>query len=334
MHGLLCGVQLKVSVLSLRKPACATVVVMETLSKNHIEAFKAVRDRLSADERTRVDIASVEAVDPAKASASHWNFDLPSHAADVALGEDATDAMRRALVATWALELPGRIVAADLPGEVVQFYPFWLDKLSSFLTTKQGPYDADHWAKDVRFTLALSVPGARTQTIDLSSPMGPGQVVRNGRDGYGWSPLIAYVKAQGWKKPWLEVHTESRHIQDFSEAGWDQAWASAAAICKRRPELAGMIGSSWFYDPPLETISPRMAYLRLNPLKGGAFIIHQGPAPIHSERAGATSPTRRAMIESGEYLPRSWLVAWPRATLIPWAERRAVAMAEAERAAA
>jgi hypothetical protein len=95
-----------------------------------------------------------------------------------------------------------------------------------------------------------------------------------------------------------------------------------------------MIGSSWFYDPPLETISPRLAYLRVNPLKGGAFIIHQGPAPIHSERCGATSPTRRAMIESGEYLPRSWLVAWPKSTLIPWAEARKAAMAEQEKQAA
>ena len=93
-----------------------------------------------------------------------------------------------------------------------------------------------------------------------------------------------------------------------------------------------MIGSSWFYDPPLETISPRLAYLRLNPLKGGAFIIHQGPAPIHSERASASSPTRKALIESGEYTPSSWLVAWPRATLIPWAEQRQVAMGVAEAA--
>lgn len=307
---------------------------MTQLSADQIAAFKAVRDRLNAADLARVDIASVEAVYPAQAAASHWNFDLPSHAADQALGEGATDAMRRALVATWALELPARAKAADLPDEVHRFYPFWLDRLAEFLTASEDPYDRDFWAKDVRFALVLSVPGARTQTIDLSSPMGPGQVVRNGRDGYGWGQLVAYVKAQGWKKPWLEVHTESRHTADFTEDGWDQAWATAAAICAKRPELAGMIGSSWFYDPPLETISPRLAYLRLNPLKGGAFIIHQGPAEIHSERAGATSPTRRAMIESGEYLPRSWLVAWPRSTLIPWAEQWNRSRAEAEKAAA
>ncbi len=296
---------------------------MSILTPAHVEAFQAVRDRLNPAERHRVDAASVEAVDPARTAASHWNFDLPAHAADAALGSDATDDMRRALVATWALEMPDRIAAANLPVAVTELHPYWLGQLAAFLTAADGGYDRDHWAKDVRFALVLSVPGAKTQTIDLSSPMGPGQVLRNGRDGHGWSQAVAYMKAEGWKKPWLEVHTESRHTEDFTEAGWDRAWAAAAAICQSRPELAGMIGSSWFYDPPLETISPRLAYLRLNPLKGGAFIVHQGPAAIHSERCGATSPTRRAMIESGEYLPRSWLVAWPRATLIAWAERRA-----------
>jgi len=294
---------------------------MDILTHANIEAFQAIRSRLSHADRDRVDAASVEALEPARAAANHWNFDLPAHAADVALGADATDDMRRGLVATWALEMPERIAAARLPVAVTDLYPWWLDRLAAFLSAAEGGYDRDHWAKDVRFSLVLSVPGARTQTIDLSSPMGPGQVVRNGRDGYGWGQAVAYMKAQGWKKPWLEVHTEGRHTEDFTEAGWDQAWATAAAICKSRPELAGMIGSSWFYDPPLETISPRLAYLRLNPLKGGAFIIHQGPGEVHSDRCGATSPTRRAMIESGAYTPRSWLVAWPRSTLIPWAER-------------
>jgi len=199
---------------------------METLSKTQIAAFNAVRARLTADERTRVDIASVEAVDPAVIAAPHWNFDLPSHAADRALGEDASDAMRRALVATWALELPGRARQAALPGEVMELYPYWMDKLAEFLTAASetdAAYDADHWAKDVRLALVLSVPGALTQTIDLSSPMGPGQVVRNGREGHGWSQLIHYVRAQGWKRPWLEVHTESRQLADFNEAGWDRA---------------------------------------------------------------------------------------------------------------
>ena len=76
-----------------------------------------------------------------------------------------------------------------------------------------------------------------------------------------------------------------------------------------------MIGSSWFYDPPLEQISPRLAYLRLNPTRNGAFMIHQGPGDVHTERAAASPGSRRALIEKGEYLPRCWIVAWPRAPL-------------------
>jgi hypothetical protein len=174
----------------------------------------------------------------------------------------------------------------------------------------------------VRFALALSVPGAKSQVIDLSSPLGPKQIVRHALDGRGVGPLFRYLAAGAKKAPWLEVHTESRWLRGFNEEGWNEAWATAAEICRVRPEVAGMIGSSWFYDPPLTDISPRLAHLRLNPLKGGAFMVHQGPAPIHTERAGAASASRKALIDSGEYTARSWLMVWPRKELIAWADRR------------
>ncbi|MBB5744747.1 hypothetical protein [Brevundimonas variabilis] len=296
---------------------------MDFLTHAHIEAFQAIRNRLNDVDRDRVDAASVEALDPARAAAHHWNFELPAHAADAALGSDATDDMRRALIATWALEMPERVAAENLPVEVTELYPWWLDRLSEFLIASEGGYDRDHWAKDVRLVLVLSVPGARSQILDLSSRVGPREVLRSALDGHGWGAVLAYLKAQGWRRIWLQNHTESRHTQDFNEAGWDRTWMTSAAICRTRPELAGTMGASWFYDPQLETISPRLNYLRLNPLKGGAFMIHQGPGEIHSQRSGATSPTRRGLIESGAYTPHSWLLAWPRSTLIPWAGQQA-----------
>ena len=99
-------------------------------------------------------------------------------------------------------------------------------RLHALKAAAADPYDRDFWAKDVRIALVLSVPGARTQMIDLSSPMGPGQVLRHAREGWGWSVIPAYAAAQAWK-PWLEVHTESRQLSDFNEAGWDRAWAAA-----------------------------------------------------------------------------------------------------------
>jgi hypothetical protein len=306
---------------------------MDILTPAHIAAFEAVLARVSPDDRARLHALKDAAADAAAASAPHWDFDQPGHRAEEALraafGEALTDDCRRALVAIWALEMPARVPAADLPPAVLELYPEWIGRLADFLTAAADPYDRDFWAKDVRIALVLSVPGARTQMIDLSSPMGPGQILRHAREGWGWSVIPAYAAAQAWK-PWLEVHTESRELSDFNEAGWDRAWATAAEILKRRPDMAGMLGSSWFYDPPLEQISPRLAYLRLNPLKHGAFMVHQGPGDIHTQRAATSSPTRAALIEKGEYTARSWIVAWPRASLIKWADaRKAEGLSEA-----
>lgn len=298
---------------------------MDLLTPEQIAAFEAVLGRVSADDRGRLHALKEEAAAAAEASAPHWDFDQPAHRAEealqVAFGDALSDDHRRALVALWALEMPARVPAADLPPAVLELYPEWIQRLADFLTAAADPYDRDFWAKDVRISLVLSVPGARTQMIDLSSPLGPGQVLRHAREGWGWSVIPAYAAAQAWK-PWLEVHTESRELSDFNEAGWDRAWATAAEILKRRPHMAGMLGSSWFYDPPLEQISPRLAYLRLNPLRHGAFMVHQGPGEIHTMRASTSSPTRKALIEEGKYTARSWIVAWPRAALIRWADRR------------
>ena len=305
---------------------------MNVLTPAQIAAFEAVLGRVTAEDRARLHALKEEAAAAAEASAPHWDFDQPGHRAEEALqaafGPALTDDHRRALVALWALEMPARVPAADLPPAVLELYPVWIQRLAAFLIAAADPYDRDFWAKDVRISLVLSVPGARTQMIDLSSPMGPGQVLRHAREGWGWSVVPAYAAAQAWK-PWLEVHTESRELSDFNEAGWDRAWATAAQILKRRPHMAGMLGSSWFYDPPLEQISPRLAYLRLNPLKHGAFMVHQGPGEIHTQRAATSSPTRKALIEEGKYTARSWIVAWPRAALIRWADTRKIELAQA-----
>jgi hypothetical protein len=287
---------------------------------NPVEAsLHAVIARMSDADRARVDAAIEPAAARATAASTHWNFDLPAQEVDAVLGEGATDDARRGLIAVWTHGLMDRARAAGLPQAVMDLYPYWIEQTASFLLGDEGDYDRDFWAKDVRFALALSVPGARSQIIDLSSPMGPGESVRHALSGRGIGPLVNYVR-HGANRPWLQVHTESRHLEDFNEDGWNRAWATAAEICKVRPDLAGMIGSSWFYDPPLETISPRLAHLRLNPLNGGAWMVHQGPGEIHTQRAAASPGSRRALIESGQYVARSWLVAWPRKALIAWAD--------------
>jgi hypothetical protein len=295
--------------------------MFSALSASQTAAFEAVIHQLSPEDRRQLDILAGPAAEAACAASRTGAFGASAEAVDALLDPGRGGDVRRGLIAAWALALPDRVAGQNLPPEITGNYPEWMDRLALFLTETAGDYDADFWAKDVRFALALSVPSTRTQVIDLQSRLGPGDVVRHARGGRGWDVIAAYAAARGWG-PWLEVHTEARDLTDFNEAGWDKAWTAAAAILRRRPELRGIIGSSWFYDPPLEVISPKLAYLRLNPTRNGAFLIHQGPGEIHTERAAASPGSRRAMIESGKYLPRSWIVAWPRAALLRWADAR------------
>jgi len=274
--------------------------------------------------RERLEELLPEATVAAIEAAPHWDFELCAKRVDALIGigpeDEITGALRRGMIASWLLELPRRIASYNLPSEVFEAYPYWLSRTAKSLSTDTGAYDADFWAKDVRFAMGLSVPGSRTHLIDLSSPVGPRQTVEHVLSGHGLTAPLRWFLARSWGV-WLEIHTESRDLTDFNPAGWDKAWLATAGIVSRYPGLRGGIGSSWFYDPPLTKISPRLAYLRQTPLKNGAFMVHQGPGAIHTERASASSPTRRALIEAGKYTPRSWLMIWPRKALLRWADK-------------
>lgn len=306
---------------------------MNVLTPALTDTLDAVYARLDPQERVLAAVAGSMAPGPATIAASHWDISQPARKVEAALiaagagaladgRADVSGDLRRALIALWLKALPERVERERLPRAVLDLYPWWLEKLTAFLDEGRGDYPVDFWIKDVRFALALSVPGARSQILDLSWPMGPGETVRHVLGGYGLAPLVNYVRCNA-RRPWLQNHTESRWLDDFNPEGWDRMWRTAAALLKTRPRLAGAMGASWFYDPQLETVSPRLNYLRADPVAGGAWLVHQGPGEGHTERATATSPTRRALVEAGDYVPTSWLLAWPRGKLIRWADGKA-----------
>ncbi|QYU70256.1 hypothetical protein J4558_09120 [Leptolyngbya sp. 15MV] len=84
-----------------------------------------------------------------------------------------------------------------------------------------------------------------------------------------------------------------------------------------------MIATSWFYDPVVSEISPRLAYLRRVPMENGAVAVSHGTTQFDIDSATATSPTRRAMYEDGTYLPQCWSILWPRAAMLAWSRSEA-----------
>ena len=288
---------------------------MHKLLTAQTAAFESVLDSLPAEALAQARRWAAPAATAAVAAGAHWSFNRPAEAVEAVVGSKLSSDLRRGLVALWALDVWSRV--PPLPQEVLALYGEAIDRLAAFLKETGQAYDPDYWVKDLRFVLGLTSPSG-AQVVDLHARLGPGELVRGALAARDPSAPLTYLAAQGWG-PWFQIHTESRHLDEFTPEGWDRTWLRIAALLRSRPEARGVLGASWFYDPPLKAISPRLAYLQDRPVDNGAFLLLQGADPLSRERATATSPTRRQLVESGEYLPRSWIMAWPRAALLRWA---------------
>ena len=125
----------------------------------------------------------------------------------------------------------------------------------------------------------------------------------------------------GGFKPFIQIHTHLSFLDDFNEEGWNECYRCCADLYRVRPDLLGMYGSSWFYDPALADISPRLDYLREIPVKGGAQLIFVEEGGEALDNALSTSPSRRKLHDEGKYMPRSYMMAWGRQQQMAWAAR-------------
>jgi len=232
--------------------------------------------------------------------------------------------INRLLVAQLALRLPQSIPGRNVPSEVLALYPLAARQLVTYLqeaSDQQYHYPHDSFVKDLRFASGLSVPGG-AQDVDLRSTIGYRASARmlmripSGRN-------ILRVLRYGQLAPWFRIHTDSRYLHDFNEPGWDACYHRIAALLKTHPEVLGMVGTSWFYDPQLESVSPRLGYLRLRPVERGATVVRNRTSSFDIESATATSESRRRLYEAGKFVPVSHTILWPREELLAWAHSAA-----------
>lgn len=221
----------------------------------------------------------------------------------------------RALIAALAVDVVTRATAAGVTETIVERTRRWRERLLVFLRD-EAPDDyafpSDYFVKDYRFVTALTLP-CGAQVVDLDDGIGPKTALLLSIQ----TPLGAF---QAWRARWFRVHTEGRYLDEFDESGWERCYRDLAELFALHPKIAGMAATSWFYDPQLSTISPRLAYLRETPMGGGARLVRHGTSAFDIESATATSATRRSLYEAGRYQPVCCSILWARRDLIAWAE--------------
>ena len=137
--------------------------------------------------------------------------------------------------------------------------------------------------------------------------------------GLALTPTIV-ERTRAWRQPWFRPHTEGRYLNEFNDAGWQDCYREIARLLERHPQIRGMAATSWFYDPALGEISPRLDYLRRLPMDHGALLVRHGTTPFDIHSATATSASRRALHEAGNYDPVCCSILWDRRDLIAWAK--------------
>ena len=238
------------------------------------------------------------------------------------------EALRRAAVAALALGLDARV--CEWPAELRALQPAAHARLAAFLSATR-PYNAESFSRDVAFTAGLATPaGPLTVSIpdlQMTDSLAPraqraaGAFCRQTLQ-YGSAAARAWLAEVGLQ-PWAELHVDVRALEDFDAAGFVRCYRRLAALLRARPDLAGVHGASWLYDPQLAHISPGLAFVRRTAEDGGGRLVRLRSDPVQTAYAVARSPQRRKLVERGAYRPVCYGMYWTRSALLRWADTAA-----------
>lgn len=243
----------------------------------------------------------------------HDMVSLLSEAAEIKPLSDRIN-VSRALIAFFASDVVARTEAVGVTPRILERTKDWSKYLLKFLSDmvpEDYSFPNDYFIKDFRFVHALTVP-CGAQIVDLKQNIGPKTALKSAQYGVG-SALRAY------RSCWFRVHTEGRYLDEFNDSGWQECYRELAKLLELHPNIRGMVATSWFYDPQLAEISPRLFYLQELPLQNGAKSIRHKTSDFDIQSATATSRTRRDLYESKKYMPVSYTLLWEREDMILWA---------------
>jgi hypothetical protein len=228
---------------------------------------------------------------------------------------------RREVLRTLATQFETRVSSVRLPASILQMYRADVRRIAAFTSEQPDAYfevTNDAFLKDLGIVTQRVIP-AGAEVITESSIARSFVAKARGLTAVraGW----AFLQAGGFA-PYFEYHTHDKVLSDFNEAGWRRFYHRVADWLAVRQDVKGLFARTWFLDPVVATISPRLAYLRQIAItEGGALDINVGTDPQSVALATQKSATRRQLYESGKYQPTAYLVVWFRRDLLRWADR-------------
>jgi hypothetical protein len=130
--------------------------------------------------------------------------------------------------------------------------------------------------------------------------------------------VVARMRGLG---PVLMAHQHRLLVKRLDEEAWRLTHHRVADLLSANPALRGLAGESWQLDPQLESVSPRLAFVRRLTVDNGGTTFYTGRDARSDRLATFKSQTRRRLYEEGRYRPAVHFRLWPRKALIEWSAR-------------
>ena len=196
--------------------------------------------------------------------------------------------------------------------------------LAQFENTENNFYlhSNELFCKDLALCRLKLLP-CGSEFVDIYSGVSRSILLRNTLHQFVRCTKFFILSGRGFR-PWYESHWDRRFIRSFTPQDYDQCYLRIAELLELNPEIKGMMGSSWWFDPALESISPNLTFLRKVPLDNGAQLFRVGTSAAATRTAIYLSAERRRLYDTGKYLPTIYLLAWARKDLLQWANRYAL----------
>ena len=209
-----------------------------------------------------------------------------------------------------------------LPDEIRHLYHEWFGWILEDFSKQPDDYydqDCDSFVLDMMVCSMRSIPIGGAWIVEIRSvglrPFFNGGV----KQFFSYLHFIIF-KAHGFS-PYVTTHTAARTLRHFNEDQMKLTYLRIAELMKQNPRIKGFYRRSWFLDPNLEDISPRLGYLRKVPLQNGAKLFVVGSMDGDIKNALAVSRTRRRLYEEGKYMPTAYACIWPRKEFLLFAAK-------------
>lgn len=231
----------------------------------------------------------------------------------------------RLVLLTLIRDFDQRIAGRRYPASVLALYRTYIGNIVAHIhTNPPGFYlhENDLFAKDLAVCRQKLLP-CGSQLLDTHSGVPRNFLWKGGI--HQFLSLSAFIgrTVGGWR-PLYQMHMDLRLILEFNPSGWTRCYRRIADLLELNPSILGVFGTSWWFDPQLETVSPRLAFLRTLPESNGARVFYQGVDDVSTSSALANSHQRQDLYSKGRYRPRNYSLIWSRDDLINWSRTQGV----------